>query len=133
MMGAGVNTSEMFEKLESMRAVVTEVNLQFKNPVRSFSSFPPTLFLTSDLMKLGLDNLHPRHECVPHPLSPSSLTNSQCCVVSEFLSLYETERLIQELTTYEIDVHAICVNQLLFPDAGSSSLSLLLLSIELTI
>lgn len=28
MMGAGVNTGEMFEKLESMRAVVTEVNLQ---------------------------------------------------------------------------------------------------------
>ena len=28
MMGAGVNTSEMFEKLESMRAVVTEVNQQ---------------------------------------------------------------------------------------------------------
>jgi hypothetical protein len=33
MMGAGVDTSEMFEKLESMRAVVTEVNAQFKNPV----------------------------------------------------------------------------------------------------
>lgn len=38
MMGAGVNTSDMFEKLESMRAVVTEVNLQFKNPVRPFCS-----------------------------------------------------------------------------------------------
>ena len=35
MMGAGVNTSEMFEKLESMRTVVTEVNTQFKNPVRT--------------------------------------------------------------------------------------------------
>lgn len=28
MMGAGVNTSEMFTKLEDMRAVVTEVNQQ---------------------------------------------------------------------------------------------------------
>lgn len=37
MMGAGVNTSEMFEKLESMRAVVTEVNTQFKNPVSFFT------------------------------------------------------------------------------------------------
>lgn len=38
MMGAGVNTGEMFEKLESMRTVVTEVNAQFRNPVREENS-----------------------------------------------------------------------------------------------
>ncbi|GJN92482.1 hypothetical protein Rhopal_005512-T1 [Rhodotorula paludigena] len=80
MMGGGLNTGEMFEKLESMREVVTEVNAQFKN---------------------------------------SDLTTFVPVMISEFLSLYETERLIQELTQYQIDVHDIVVNQLLYPDDGA--------------
>lgn len=130
MLGLGdMNADQLASKLEETLPVIRSVSEQFKDPV-SDSSYSYTIgsllvhpFVSSTLSVSTCGGSVVLFVCIvtfvslTFPHIHQEQTTFICVCIAEFLSLYETERLIQELAKCRIDTHNIIVNQLVFPDS----------------
>ncbi|PWI75834.1 hypothetical protein PCL_06492 [Purpureocillium lilacinum] len=107
--------------LEKALAKVSQLSSQYGPLLNGFLGNNGTLPNGQNLndMMEKLESLRETIAEVNTQFKDADLTTFVCVCIAEFLSLYETERMIQELASYGIDTHCIVVNQLLFPKKSS--------------
>ncbi len=107
--------------LEKALAKVSQLSTQFGPMLNTFVGASGALPGGGSLDEMlgKLESLRATIGDVNGQFKDADLTTFVCVCIPEFLSLYETERMIQELASYGIDTHCIVVNQLLFPKKGS--------------
>ncbi|KAI8960953.1 anion-transporting ATPase [Daldinia sp. FL1419] len=108
--------------LEKALAKISQLSSQYGPLLNGFLGNQGTLPNGQNLNEMmeKLESLRQTISEVNTQFKDENLTTFVCVCIAEFLSLYETERMIQELASYSIDTHCIVVNQLLFPKQGSN-------------
>ncbi|CAL8078378.1 unnamed protein product [Calicophoron daubneyi] len=104
---------------EAMEKSLTKI-VAMKNQVAPFLTQMMSFIGVSNVQTADLTNAIesrlPIVKEITRQFKDPTQTTFVCVCIPEFLSMYETERLVQELTAHEIDVHNVIVNQLLFPN-----------------
>lgn len=104
--------------LQKGLAKMSQMSSRFGGLFQQFSGMMGVNMNSDDMFK-KMDEMRATVEEVNRQFQNADFTTFVCVCIAEFLSLYETERMIQELTSFNIDTHNIVVNQLLFPSQAS--------------
>jgi len=101
--------------IEKSLGKVLELKSRIQPFIQQFSSMFGADGPNIDMFTNKLDETLPIIKEVSAQFKNPAHTTFVTVCISEFLSLYETERLVQELTRMSIDIRTIIVNQFLFP------------------
>jgi len=105
--------------LETAFQKIMDLKNKFGGMFSQFSSLLGGALPSEDSIMGKIEQTREVIQMVNQQFQDNDRTTFVCVCIPEFLSLYETERLVQELTKYGIDVHNIVVNQVLFVENGS--------------
>jgi arsenite-transporting ATPase len=100
------------QKLIDIKSKLTSVFSSFAGMFGSQEEFQATF----DQAFGNIEKMKKTAERVNERMKDNKATTFLAVCIPEFLSMYETDRLIQELTKFKIDIHNIVINQVLFPD-----------------
>jgi len=104
--------------LEKSLGKIFALKSKFASLFQQFSSvFGIGNGLDVEGMATKLENMKTIIEEANKQFKDPELTTFVCVCIPEFLSVYETERLIQELAKVEMDTQNVVVNQIIFPDS----------------
>jgi len=106
-----------FEKIDALR---NRFGGMIKQVSSVFSSMNGSSLPSQDEMLKKLDSVKLIIKQVKRTFQDCNMTTFVCVCIPEFLSLYETERLVQELAKFGIDSHNIVINQVLVPEEGGN-------------
>merc|ERR1719320_2001059 len=106
-----------FEKIDALRNRFGGMINQFS---KLFSNMNGASLPSQDEMLKKLDSVKLVIKQVKKTFQDVNMTTFVCVCIPEFLSLYETERLVQELAKFGIDSHNIVINQVLVPEEGGN-------------
>jgi len=109
--------------IEKSLGKLLELKSRFQPFIQQFSGMFGAEAPNIDLFTSKLDETLPIIKEVSSQFKNPLHTTFVTVCISEFLSLYETERLVQELTRLSIDIRTIIVNQYLFPTLKDGKVS----------